>query len=178
MSDDVAPCVDASTFLAPGAIVLGDVRIGARSSVWYYTVIRGDSERIVIGAETNLQDLTMVHADEGVPCLIGDRVTVGHRVILHGCIVEDLCMIGMGAVLLNRVRIGTGSIIGAGAVLSEGTVVPPGSLVFGVPGRVVRAVDEELRGQIEHAWKQYVEQAKRHRSGRFPAHPTSQMPGP
>lgn len=171
-SDRWTPRVDPSAFLAPGAIVLGDVAIGAGSSVWYYTVIRGDTERIVIGQNSNLQDFTMVHADEGVPCVIGDRVTVGHRVILHGCEVEDDCMIGMGSVLLNRVRVGAGSVIGAGALLSEGTVIPPGSLVFGMPGKVVREVSEAMRGRIDHAWRHYVEQAARHRDGLFPPHPT------
>ena len=117
-------------------MVLGDVHFGADSSVWYYTVIRGDTEQIRIGESTNLQDFTMVHADPGVPCLIGNRVTVGHRVILHGCIVEDECLIGMGAILLNGVKVGTGSLVGAGALLREGMEVPPGSLVVGSPARV------------------------------------------
>ena len=105
-------------------------------------MIRGDTERIEIGAGTNLQDLTMVHADPGVPCLIGNRVTVGHRVILHGCIVEDECLIGMGAILLNRVKVGTGSVIGAGALVLEGTEIPPGSLVVGSPAKIIRPVED------------------------------------
>lgn len=166
--------LDPSAFLASGAIVLGDVTLGKHASVWYYTVVRGDTERIVIGDATNLQDLTMVHADPGVPCLIGCRVTVGHRAILHGCVVEDDCMIGMGAILLNGVHIGTGSVVAAGAVLREGTIVPPGSLVVGVPGKVVRPVDEAMRARIDHGWRHYVEQAGRHRSGEFPIHSPSQ----
>ncbi len=102
----MSPVVDPAAFIAPGAVVLGDVQIGADSSVWYYTVIRGDTERIRIGDGTNLQDFTMVHADPGIPCLVGHRVTVGHRVILHGCIVEDECLIGMGAILLNGAKVG------------------------------------------------------------------------
>src|SRR6202044_3517613 len=98
-------------------------------------------EHISIGEATNIQDLSMVHADPGYPCVVGSRVTVGHRVILHGCTVEDDCLIGMGAILLNGVRVGKGSIVGAGAVLLEGTEVPPGSLIVGIPGRVVRQVD-------------------------------------
>jgi carbonic anhydrase/acetyltransferase-like protein (isoleucine patch superfamily) len=164
----VHPIVSPSVFLAPGSIVLGDVHIGADSSVWYYTVIRGDTEQIRIGQSTNLQDFTMVHADPGVPCLIGSCVTVGHRAILHGCIVEAECLIGMGAILLNRVKVGTGSVIGAGALLLEGMEVPPGSLVVGSPARVLRPVDEKTRARIAHIWKHYVENARRHKSGEFP----------
>lgn len=161
--------IDSTVFIASGALVMGDVEIGRDSSIWYHTVIRGDTERVVIGEATNIQDLSMVHADPGIPCLIGNRVTVGHRVILHGCIVEDDCMIGMGAILLNRVRIGQGSIIGAGAVVTEGTEIPPGSLVLGVPAKVVRAIDESARVRLDHAWRHYVKQAERHRRGDFPA---------
>jgi len=160
--------IDPTAFIAPGAIVLGNVEIGASASIWYNSVIRGDAERIAIGQETNIQDLSMVHADPGIPCLIGNRVTVGHRVILHGCVVEDECIIGMGAVLLNKVRLGRGSIVGAGAVLLEGTEIEPGSLVIGLPGRVVRKVDEAGQRRIEHAWQHYIAQAQRHRGGSFP----------
>lgn len=159
-----------SAFIAPGAIVLGDVSLGRDSSVWYHSVLRGDMAPIQIGDETNIQDLSMVHVDEGIPCVIGRRVGVGHRVILHGCTVEDDCLIGMGSVILNRARIGTGSVIGAGAVIPEGMDVPPGSLVMGVPGRVVRKVDAELSGRIASTWEHYVEQAKRHREGRYRRH--------
>lgn len=162
--------IDDSVFLARGAIVLGDVRIGRDASVWYQAVVRGDAERIVIGDESNIQDLSMVHADPGFPCLVGRRVTVGHRVILHGCTVEDECMIGMGAILLNGVRVGRGSVVGAGAVLTERTDVPPGSLVLGLPGKVVRAVDENALRRVEHAWRHYVAEAARHRAGAFPLH--------
>ena len=127
--------IDPSAFIAPGAVVLGDVYIGKDASVWYNTVIRGDTERIEVGEGTNIQDLSMVHADPGVPCVVGRRVTVGHRAILHGCIVEDDCLIGMGAILLNGVRVGAGSVIGAGAVLVEGTEVPPGSWCWACPAR-------------------------------------------
>jgi carbonic anhydrase/acetyltransferase-like protein (isoleucine patch superfamily) len=163
--------IDLSTFIAPGAIVLGNVALGKDASLWYNTVARGDAERIAIGDETNIQDLSMIHADPGFPCLVGKRVSVGHRVILHGCHIEDECLIGMGAILLNGVRVGQGSVIGAGAVLVEGMDVPPGSLVLGLPGRVVRNVDEALRVRIDHAWRHYVAEARRHRSGAFPILP-------
>jgi carbonic anhydrase/acetyltransferase-like protein (isoleucine patch superfamily) len=160
--------IDPTAFIAQGAIVLGDVELGKNASVWFNAVVRGDTARIVIGDSTNIQDLSMVHADPGVPCLVGNRVTVGHRVILHGCMVEDECLIGMGAILLNNVRVGRGSVIGAGALLLEGTEVPPGSLVVGSPGKVVRPVDDNTRLLIEHAWQHYVDHASRHRTGAFP----------
>ncbi len=149
-------------------MVLGDVWLGREASVWYGTVIRGDTAPIRIGDETNIQDLSVVHADADAPCTIGSRVGVGHRAILHGCTVEDECLVGMGAVLLNHVRVGRGSVIGAGALLPEGMVVPAGSLVLGIPARVVRPVDRELAARIESTWRHYLELARAHRSGRYP----------
>jgi carbonic anhydrase/acetyltransferase-like protein (isoleucine patch superfamily) len=157
-----------TAFIAPTAAVMGDVTLGEESSVWYGAVLRGDMAPIVIGARSNLQDGTVVHVDEGEPCIVGERVGVGHRVILHGCTVEAECLIGMGSVLLNGVRVGRGSVIAAGAVLPEGMQIPPGSLVMGVPGRVVRAVDARLAERIAETWSHYVEQAQAHRAGRFP----------
>jgi carbonic anhydrase/acetyltransferase-like protein (isoleucine patch superfamily) len=151
---------------------MGDVTLGAESSVWYGAVLRGDMAPIVIGERTNLQDGTIVHVDTDVPCIIGPRVGVGHRVILHGCIVEEECLIGMGSTLLNGVRIGTGSVVAAGAVIPEGMEVPAGSLVMGVPGRIVRKVDDTLRRRIEDTWSHYVEQARAHRAGRYPLRST------
>jgi carbonic anhydrase/acetyltransferase-like protein (isoleucine patch superfamily) len=169
---DKRPAIDPTAFVARGAIVLGDVRLGRDASLWYNAVVRGDTERIEVGEGSNIQDLAMVHADPGFPCIVGPRVTVGHRAILHGCIVEEECLIGMGAILLNGARVGRGSVVGAGAVVSEGAEVPPGSLVLGVPGRVVREVDEAMRGRIGQSWRHYVAEAKRHRSGEFPIAPT------
>jgi carbonic anhydrase/acetyltransferase-like protein (isoleucine patch superfamily) len=157
-----------TAFIAPTASVMGDVTIGEDASVWYGAVLRGDMAPIVIGPQTNLQDGTIVHVDEEVPCIIGARVGVGHRVILHGCIVEDECLIGMGSVLLNEVRIGRGSVVAAGAVVPEGMTVPAGSLVMGVPGRIVRQVNEALAQRIQETWSHYVEQARAHKAGRFP----------
>jgi carbonic anhydrase/acetyltransferase-like protein (isoleucine patch superfamily) len=156
-----------SAFIARGVIVLGEVRLCRDSSVWYNSVVRGDTERIEVGEGSNIQDLSMLHADPGFPCVVGSRVTVGHRVILHGCTVENDCMIGMGAILLNGVKVGAGSVVGAGAVLPEGMDVPPGSVVMGVPGKVVKQVDEAMRARIDHAWRHYVEEARKHRSGEF-----------
>jgi carbonic anhydrase/acetyltransferase-like protein (isoleucine patch superfamily) len=163
------PRIHPTAFIAPGAVVLGDVTLGRAASVWYTAVVRGDMAPIEIGSQTNLQDGTIVHVDEGVPCRIGSRVGVGHRVILHGCTVEDDCLIGMGSVLLNRSVVGRGSVVAAGSLLPEGRVIPPGSLVMGVPGRVVRPVDADLKSRIEHTWQHYVEQAAAHRAGRYPA---------
>jgi len=160
--------VHPTAFIAPGAVVLGDVTLGARSSVWYGAVLRADMAPIVVGEATNVQDGTIVHVDAGKPARIGARVGVGHRAILHACTVEDDCLIGMGSVLLNDVHIGTGSVVAAGAVVPEGTRVPPGSLVVGVPARVTRSVDDALRERIRHTWEHYVAEAERHRAGVFP----------
>jgi carbonic anhydrase/acetyltransferase-like protein (isoleucine patch superfamily) len=161
------PTIHPTAFIAPGAVVLGDVTLQEESSVWYTSVLRGDMAPITIGAQSNIQDGTIVHVDEGLPCTVGPRVGVGHRVILHGCTVEEDCLIGMGSILLNGVRIGRGSVVAAGAVLKEGMVVPPGSLVMGVPGRVVREVDAELARRVAETWSHYVEEAKRHRAGYY-----------
>jgi carbonic anhydrase/acetyltransferase-like protein (isoleucine patch superfamily) len=164
--------IDPTAFIATGAVVLGDVTIGRHASIWYNAVVRGDSAAITIGNDSNLQDLSVVHADHGFPCRVGSRVGVGHRAILHGCTVEDESLIGMGAVVLNGVVIGTGSVVGAGAVVREGTIVPSGSLVVGVPARVVGSVGDVLRNRITSTWQHYVELAGRHRGGEFPIHRT------
>jgi carbonic anhydrase/acetyltransferase-like protein (isoleucine patch superfamily) len=164
----VSGAIHPTAFIAPGAAVMGDVTIGPDASVWYGAVLRADMAPITIGAETCLQDGTIAHVDDDAPCIIGRRVGVGHRVILHGCTVEDECLIGMGSVLLNHVTIGTGSVIAAGAVIPEGMQVPAGSLVMGVPGRIVRAVDASLAKRITETWSHYVEQARAHRAGRYP----------
>jgi carbonic anhydrase/acetyltransferase-like protein (isoleucine patch superfamily) len=160
--------IHSTSFIAPSASIMGSVTLEAESSVWYQAVLRGDLAPITVGAQSNIQDGAVVHVDEGLPCTVGRRVGVGHRVILHGCIVEDDCLIGMGSVLLNRVRIRTGSVVAAGAVIPEGMVVPPGSLVMGVPGRIVRPVDDTLKRRIAETWAHYVELARQHRAGRYP----------
>jgi len=159
--------IDPSVFLAPGAIVCGDVRIGAHSSVWFHTVMRGDTDRIEIGAHTNVQDLTMVHVDEGCPAIVGDRVTIGHRAIIHGCVIEDDCLIGMGAIVLSGARIGAGSLIGAGALVRERQVIPPGSLVLGAPGRVAGEVQPAHREAIARGAVHYEALAREYLAQEF-----------
>lgn len=162
-----------TAFIAPGAVVLGDVTLGPRASVWYGCVLRGDMAPIVVGEASNVQDGTIVHVDAGRPARIGARVGIGHRAVIHGCEIEDECLIGMGSILLNEVHIGSGSVVAAGAVVPEGTVVPAGSLVMGVPARVVRPVDAALRQRIRDTWEHYVAEAARHRAGTYPAVRTS-----
>ncbi len=157
-----------TAFIAPTAVVLGDVTLEAEASVWYHTVLRGDLAPIVVGRASNVQDGTVVHVDAGQPALIGARVGIGHRAVIHGCTIEDDCLIGMGSILLNGVRVGTGSVVAAGAVLPEGMEVAPGCLVMGVPARVVRPVDDVLRERIRETWEHYVREAGRHRAGQFP----------
>jgi carbonic anhydrase/acetyltransferase-like protein (isoleucine patch superfamily) len=159
--------VAATAFIHPDAIVIGNVSLGAHASVWPAAVVRGDSDIITIGERSNVQDGTIIHCDPGLPCTIGDRVAIGHRAIVHGATVEDDCLIAMGAVILNRVVVGTGSLVGAGAVCTEGMIIPPGSLVLGVPARVVRQVTPEMRKRIAHTVAAYVALQERHRAGEF-----------
>ena len=146
-----------TAFVDDSAQVIGDVEIGEDSSVWMNVVIRGDINRIRLGARTNIQDGSVVHVMRDThPTLIGDEVTVGHGAILHGCVVEDRCLIGMGAIVLNGVVVGTGSIIAAGTLVAEGTTIPPGSLVMGSPGRVRRTTTDEEAVSIRRYAEHYV----------------------
>jgi len=160
--DGHRPDIAADAFIAPATVVAGRVSIGARSSVWYGSVLRGDNEEIVVGEDTNIQDLSLLHADRGFPTVLGDRVTVGHRVIVHGATVEDDVLIGMGAILLNGAKIGSGSVVAAGAVVTPGTEVPEGSLVAGLPGKVIREVRDSDREMIRHAYNSYVKKSGVH----------------
>jgi len=164
--------IDPTAFIHPAAFVCGDVTLGPRASVWPSAVIRGDSAPIAVGESSNVQDGVVIHVDPGLPCTIGARVTIGHRAIVHGATVEDDCLIGMGAIVLNRVVVGRGSLVGAGAVCSEGMVIPPGSLVLGVPAKVVRPLDEALRARLSSGANVYVDLAERHRDGEFPRRTT------
>jgi carbonic anhydrase/acetyltransferase-like protein (isoleucine patch superfamily) len=149
-----------SAFIARGAVVLGDVTIGEESSVWFSAVIRGDCEAIRIGRRTNIQDGSILHADPGFPCTVGDEVTIGHGAIVHGATVASRVLIGMRAVVMNGAKIGEGSVVGVGAVVTEGTKIPPGSLVLGLPGKIVREVAPEDAARIRHAAEHYAAAAK------------------
>lgn len=155
--------IDPTAWIAPTAVVLGDVRIGPESTVWYHAVIRGDTDAIRIGRGTNIQDGCVLHADPGVPCTLGDRVTVGHGAIVHGASVEDDCLIGMRAVVMNGARIGRGSLVAVGAIVTEGTDVPPGSVVMGQPAKVKRQVTDSDLARIRHAAEHYVAAGKMYR---------------
>ena len=152
--------LDSSAFIAPGAVVVGEVTLGRDSSVWFNSVLRGDTDRIEVGDESNVQDLSVVHVDHGSPARIGNRVTIGHRAVIHGCVIEDECLIGMGAIVLSGARIGTGSLIGAGALVREGQTIPPGSLAVGMPARVVGSVADTHRESIREGTRHYVELAR------------------
>ncbi|MFE6056835.1 gamma carbonic anhydrase family protein [Kitasatospora sp. NPDC056446] len=157
------PAVDPGAFVAPNAVVVGDVTLGAGASVWYGAVLRGDAESISVGAGSNIQDNCTLHADPGFPLVVGERISVGHNAVLHGCTVEDDVLVGMNATVLNGARIGTGSLVAAGAVVPQGMVVPPGSLVAGVPARVRRELGEDERAGIKANGEGYRLLADAHR---------------
>lgn len=149
-----------SVWIAPNAIVVGDVHLAENVSVWFGAVIRGDTETLRIGARTNIQDLCMIHADPTFPVEIGEDVTVGHRAIIHGAKIGRLSLVGMGAILLNGVVVGEESLIGAGALLTEGKVFPPRSVILGSPAKVVRQVTDADLEQIRHGASHYVQKAQ------------------
>ena len=151
------PVIDPTAYIDSSAQVIGDVEIGAESSVWMHVVIRGDVNHIRIGRRSNVQDGTIVHVMHDThPTVIGDDVTVGHSAVVHGATIEDRCLIGMGAILLNGCRIGTGSIVAAGTLVPEGMVVPPGSMVMGLPGKVKRPLTPEEDASIKWYADNYV----------------------
>lgn len=148
--NDHTPAIDETAFVAETAVLAGDVRLGPRASVWFGSVLRSELESITIGADSNVQDLSVIHTDPGSPVVLGERVTVGHRVVLHGCTVEDDVLIGMGAVVLNGAVIGRGAVVAAGAVVTAGTHVPEMALVAGVPAKVLdRPVPDLPRPNVE-----------------------------
>ena len=161
--------IDPRAFIHPLAIVIGDVTVAAHVSIWPTAVVRGDTASITIGESSNVQDGTIVHVDAQFPTHIGARVAIGHRAIVHGATIEDDCLIAMGAILLNGVRVGRGSLVGAGAVCTEGMVIPPNSLVLGVPAKVVRATSAEMHQRIAHTVASYVELQERYRRGELPS---------
>jgi carbonic anhydrase/acetyltransferase-like protein (isoleucine patch superfamily) len=155
--DNVSPTVDPSAFVAPSATLIGEVSLGVRASVFFGAVLRADRAVIVIGEGSNLQDNVTVHGDPGSPTIVGAGVSVGHGAILHGCTVEDNCLIGMGATVLGGAVIGTGSLVAAGAVVLEGSDIPPRSLVAGVPAKVRRTLTDDEVESIRRNAATYLE---------------------
>jgi carbonic anhydrase/acetyltransferase-like protein (isoleucine patch superfamily) len=150
-------------YVAPSACVIGSVRFGVGASVWFHCVIRGDSDWIMIGDGTNVQDGTIIHTDEGEPVRLGSKVSVGHRALLHGCTVGDSTLIANGAMVLDRVSIGRHCLIAAGAMVPPGKVIPDGSVVMGMPGKIVREITERDRAMIEETAEHYIARSQLYR---------------
>lgn len=162
--DENTPKVDPTAFVAPSATLIGQVTLGAEASAFYGVVVRGDTNAITVGDRSNLQDNVVLHADPGFPTTIGSGVSVGHTAVVHGCTIEDDCLVGMGATIMNGAVVGTGSLVAGGAVILEGQVIPPGSLVAGVPAKVRRPLTEdEIQGVRDNA-SHYVELASKHKA--------------
>jgi carbonic anhydrase/acetyltransferase-like protein (isoleucine patch superfamily) len=162
---NVAPNVADSAWIADSAQVIGDVQVAENVGIWFGVVVRGDSERILIGKGSNVQDMTMLHADKGMPLTIGENVTVGHKVVLHGCTIGDGSLIGIGAVVLNGAKIGKNCIVGAGALVTEGKEFPDGSMIIGSPAKVARELSEQQQAMLQLSALHYIENAKRFKSG-------------
>jgi len=159
--DDLAPQIADSAWVADSAEVMGDVWLGDEVSIWFGVVVRGDTDRITVGARTNIQDLSVLHADEGMPLTIGSGVTVGHKAMLHGCSIGDDSLIGIGAVVLNGATIGRGCLVGAGALVTEGKSFPDGSMIIGSPAKVVRQLTPEQQQGLRRSADHYVANAQR-----------------
>jgi carbonic anhydrase/acetyltransferase-like protein (isoleucine patch superfamily) len=158
------PVIHPDAWVAPGAVVVGRVTLGRAASVWYGCVLRADVDEIVVGAECNIQDLCCLHVDAGEPAVLEDRVSLGHRATVHGAYVESGALVGIGAVVLGRARIGAGTLIAAGTVVLPGTTVPAGVLMAGVPGRIVRDLSDADRESFAETAAHYVQRAARHRT--------------
>ena len=163
--DHLIPDIDASAWIADSAQVVGNVRLGPDSSIWFGVVARGDTDTITIGRGTNIQDNSVLHADPGMPLVIGDNVSVGHQVMLHGCTVGDGSLIGIGAVVLNGARIGKNCLVGACALVTEGKEFPDGTMILGSPAKAVRQLSPEQIAGLERSAGQYIDNARRYRSG-------------
>ena len=154
-----------SNWIAPDATLIGDVRVGRNAGFWFGTVIRGDNEPIVIGADTNVQEHTVMHTDPGFPLTIGEGCTIGHRALLHGCTIGDNSLIGMGAIVLNGARIGRNSLVGAGALVTEGKEFPDNSLIVGSPAKAIRVLDDAAVARLRGSAAHYVANGKRFKAG-------------
>jgi len=155
------PSFPATVFVASGAHVIGQVSLGADSSVWFNVVLRGDINSITIGERTNIQDGTIMHVTGAHPVVVGSDVTIGHRAIVHGCTIGNSCLIGMGSIVLDGARVGDHSLVAAGAVVLQDFAVPEGSLVAGVPGKIIRQLTDDERSHIMKSARNYVEYARR-----------------
>lgn len=155
---------DDSVFVADNACLIGSVELKRDSSVWFNAVLRGDNDLITLGESSNIQDGSVLHTDAGIRLTVGKNVTVGHKVMLHGCEIGDNCLIGINAVVLNHVKIGPNCLIGANALIPEGREIPEGSLVLGSPGKIARELTSEEIAQIRHSGKHYAENARRYKS--------------
>ncbi|HBM61341.1 gamma carbonic anhydrase family protein [Salipiger marinus] len=163
--DGIAPQIDASAWVAPGAQLIGRIVMEADSSVWFGCVLRGDNEEIRVGQGSNLQENVVCHTDMGFPLVIGPGCTIGHKAMLHGCTIGENSLVGMGATILNGARIGRNCLIGAGALIPEGKDIPDGSLVMGMPGKVVRMLDEAAIEGLRASARGYQQNARRFRAG-------------
>lgn len=162
--EDKFPVIHPTAFIADNATVIGDVEIGEDSSIWFGSVVRGDVNFIRIGERTNIQDNSVIHvSSETHPTILGNEITAGHRVLLHGCTVDDRCLIGMGAILMDGVHVGEECLVGAGSLLTPGTIVPPRSLVIGSPARVKREVTVDEIAFLDRSWRNYTELKLRYR---------------
>lgn len=166
--DNITPEVHASAYVADSAQVMGAVTLSADSSVWFQTVLRGDTERITVGPGSNVQDGSVLHTDVGYPLVIGERVTIGHGVMLHGCTIGDESLIGIGAVVLNGARIGKHCLVGAGSLVTEGKEFPDGSMILGSPAKVVRQLTPEQIEGLRRSAQHYMDNARRYRNGLQP----------
>ena len=160
--DDLTPDVHPTAWVADNAQVMGQVSLAENASVWYGAVLRGDNDSISVGRNSNVQDGSVLHTDHGSPLVIGDDVTIGHQVMLHGCSVGDCSLIGMGSVVMNGARIGRNCIVGAGALITEGKQFPDGVLIIGAPAKVVRELSAEQISQLQASASHYVVQQRRH----------------
>lgn len=163
--DNLSPRMADSAWVADSAQVMGNVELGEDTSVWFGVIIRGDTECIRIGRGTNIQDASVLHADIGKPLTVGDDVTVGHKVMLHGCTIGDGSLIGIGAVVLNGARIGKGCIVGAGALVTEGKEFPDGSMIIGSPAKAVKELSQEQQAGLKLSALHYIENARRFKTG-------------
>lgn len=163
--DGVAPEVAESAWIADSAQVMGRVSLGQDASVWFGTVVRGDTESITIGEGSNIQDASVLHADQGKPLVVGRHVTVGHQVMLHGCTIGDESLIGIGAVVLNGARIGKNCLVGAGSLVTEGKEFPDGSMIIGSPAKAIRQLSPEQIEGLRQSAKHYIDNARRFKAG-------------